>query len=218
MNLPSLCPIRVLVVDDHPVVRDGLRALLTQYPDIEIVGDASDSFTALQSIETLNPHIILLDIKLGNEDGIRLARRIVQERPDARIVLLTSYDDEDYLVEAAKAGVHGYLLKSASPKLLADTIRAVSRGEKCMSPAMADRAFSQVQDLSHELALLRAGLSEVEVEILALVAAGKSVAEIGVDLHFSERTVKRKIHGIIEVLQVHNKTQAVAEAFRRGLL
>lgn len=218
MSLPFSSPVRVLVVDDHPVVRDGLRSLLSHYAEVEIVGEAADSFTALERSSVLKPDVILLDIKLADENGLVLARRILHAQPDSRIIILTSYDDEDTLLEAAKIGVHGYLLKDASSDVLKDTICAVRRGEKRLSPAMVACALGQVQDLARELMLLRSGISAEDLAVLQLIADGAAVAEIAEVLHFSERSVKRKIQDILEKLQVNTRAQAVAEAYNRGLL
>lgn len=218
MSLPFSSPIRVLVVDDHPVVRDGLRSLLSHYAEVDIVGEAADSAAALERSLALKPDVILLDIKLADENGLALARRILHTQPESRIIVLTSYDDEDTLVAAAKVGVHGYLLKDASSDVLRDTICAVWRGEKRLSPVMAGHAFGQVHDLAREIMLLRSGISAEDLAVLQLIADGAAVVEIAEALHFSERTVKRKIQDLLEKLEVSSRAQAVAEAYKRGLL
>lgn len=210
--------IRVLIVDDHPIVRTGLRSLLTQPNRIEVVGEAADSMSAIEGADSLKPDVIIVDIKLDKEDGLKLARQLLRRDPERRIVLLTSYDADEYLVEAARIGVHGYLLKSASAELLAETIEAAHRGERRLSPSIGERAFDQVRDLIRERALASSGLSPEEIAILGLMADGASAFDIGDRLNYSERQVKRRIQDILTKLGAGNRTQAVAEAYERGLL
>ncbi|NTU89931.1 MAG: response regulator transcription factor [Actinobacteria bacterium] len=219
MRVPSSTdPIRVFIVDDHPVVRNGLRSLLNQYPDIEVIGDAETSAEAFDRIAELRPDISLLDIRLDKEDGLVLARRILRKSPEAHIIALTSYSDESYLVEAARIGVDGYLLKSTSPELIANTIRAVCRGEKCLSSAMSEKAFSMLKEQSREIANLKSGLTDEDMKVLLLIANGLQVNEIADELFISERTVKRRIQDILTKLGVKTRAQAIAEAYERGLL
>jgi DNA-binding NarL/FixJ family response regulator len=211
-------PIKVLVIDDHPVVRDGVENLLSQQPDIEFVGGAADTDSALEALAALHPDVALVDIKLGEDSGLKLARRILHAHPTCRVIMLTSYGDEEYLWEAARARVHGYLLKSSSPELLADTIRAVHGGEIRLSPAMGDTALREMRGMAHEMAVLHEGLSPEHIRVLSLIASGSSVAEIAHDMSFSERTVKRKSQEILTILGVSSRAQAVSEAYERGLL
>lgn len=209
---------RVMVVDDHPVVRQGLRSLLSQYPDIQVVGEADVAPLALELIDELRPDVVLLDIRLAGPSGLDLARQLRRSRFDSRVIILTSHDDEAYLLEAAQAGVYGYLLKSASAEVLADTIRAVHAGERRLSPMLAGKALEQLETLSRAQVRAESGLSDQELQLLQLFADGASTQDMAQSLYLSERTVKRKIQDILTKLGAASRAQAVAEAFKRGLL
>ena len=210
--------IRVLMVDDHPVVRKGLRSLLSQYADIQVVGEAEGGPAALEMVGRLQPHVVLLDIRLAGPSGLELARRLRRTGSKSRVIILTSYDDEGYLQEAAQAGVYGYLLKGASAEVLADAIRAVHRGERRLSPAMADKALEQLEALSQAQLKLANGLSDQELQLLQLIADGATTPDMAQALYLSQRTIKRKIQDVLDKLDSTNRAQAVAEAFKRGLL
>jgi DNA-binding NarL/FixJ family response regulator len=209
---------RVLLVDDHPVVRQGLRSLLSQYRDIRVIGEAEDGLIALELAAQLQPDVILLDIRLAGSSGLNLAQQLRRSRSDSRIIILTSYDDEGYLLQAAQAGVYGYLLKSASAEILAEAIRAVHRGERRLSPTLADKALEQLETLSQAQLQSEAGLSEQELELLQLIAEGETTQDMAQILYLSERTIKRKIQDVLNKLDAANRAQAVAEAFKRGLI
>ena len=209
---------RVLIVDDHPVVRQGLRSLLSQYPDIQVVGEADGSPAALGLIADLRPDVVLLDIRLAGPSGLELARQLRRSGAEARVIILTSHDDEAYLMEAAQAGVHGYLLKSASAELLAEAIRAVHAGEHRLSPALVSKALEQLEALSRAQAQAESGLSDQELQLLRLLADGADTQDMARALYLSERTVKRKLQDILDKLGAATRAQAVAEAFKRVLL
>jgi len=208
----------VVIVDDHPVVRQGLNSLLSQFPDIQVVGEAGTITTALVLIDKLEPDIVLLDIRLTNQNGLHIARKIHRNEAKSRVIVLTSHEDEAYLQEAAEAGVYGYLLKSASSEVLADAIRAVHAGERRISETMVNAALEQLVILSQARAREESGLSEQELQLLQLLADGVSMEEISKTLYLSERTVKRKLKDILNKLEAANRVQAVAEAYKRGLL
>jgi two-component system, NarL family, response regulator DevR len=209
---------RVLIVDDHLVVRQGLRSLLSQYSEIEVVGEAAGGPAVLEQIGQLEPDVILLDIRLGNSSGLDLARHILRLYPEMHILVLTSYDEEAYLLEAAQAGVHGYLLKSASAELLAEAIRAVHAGERRLSSDLGGKALAQLAILSRTQALVDSRLSDQELQLLQLIAQGAANQEIAQHLYWSERTVKRKLQDVLEKLGASSRAQAVAEGYKRGLL
>jgi len=209
---------RVVVVDDHPVVRQGLRSLLGQYPDIQVVGETNGGGDALELIAGLQPDVVLLDIRLMGSNGLDLARQLRRAAPSVRIIVLTSHDDETYLLEAAQAGVHGYLLKSASAELLVHAIRAVQAGEHQLSPSLAGKAMEKLSLLSRTQAQAGSGLSDHELQLLRLLADGASTQDMAQGLFMSERTVKRKIQDVLTKLEASSRAQAVAEAFKRGLL
>lgn len=211
-------PIRVLVVDDHPVVRRGLESLLAQYEEFQVVGSTDGREGLVPLVQELHPDVVLLDIRLGELNGLELARQLNRSGHPCRVIILSSYDDEAYLAQAAKAGVWGYLLKSASPEVLADAIRSVYRGQKCLFPSLGGKALDQLATMSRKWAQAKSGLTEQELRLLELMADGASVQEIAAALFLSERSVKRRTQAVIEKLGAANRTQAVAEAFRRGIL
>jgi len=215
MRLQNIC---VLIVDDHPMVRQGLRSLLSQYPDIQVVGEADGGPTALELVTKLQPDVILLDIRLAGVSGLDLAPQLRHVHPESRIIILTSYDDEGYLLEAAQAGAHGYLLKSASAEILAEAIRAVYAGERRLSPSLLDKVLRQFESLAVQQMHEESGLSQDEINILHLIAEGATNKEIAERLHFSEVTVKRRVQDIFGKLNVDSRLQAAVEAVRRGLV
>lgn len=210
--------IRVLIVDDHPIVRQGVRSVLANHADIEVVGEADGSPSLFANIATLNPDIILLDIRMPGQNGIEITLRLKREYPDVKVILLTTYDDEEFLFGALRAGAEGYLLKSASNEVLASAIRQVGRGERLLSPSLVSKVMREFQDLAKEKNRADSGLSEQELEVLRMIADGATNKEIAEKLYWSEVTVKRKVQDILEKMGVANRAQAVAEASKRGLL
>ena len=209
-------PIRVFLVDDHPVVRQGIRSLLSSFSDIQVVGEADSSFIVASQMETAQPDVLLLDIRLGGANGIEVARKLRREQPSVKIIILTTYDDAEYLQQALAADVHGYLLKSASHEQLAEAIRAVHRGERLLSPPLVSKVMEQFGHLARIRSREESGLSDQELQVLREIANGANNRQIAERLFWSEATVKRKIQDIIEKLGVANRAQAIAEAIRNG--
>jgi DNA-binding NarL/FixJ family response regulator len=212
-----MTPIRILIVDDHPIVRQGLRSLLSNYPDMALAGEADSAPAAVELARQVAPDVILLDIRMPGMSGVEAARILSRQHPTAKILMLTSFDDEEYVKGALQAGAIGYVLKSASDETLAQAVRAVYRGERVLSPRVIDRVVEQFTDYSRERAIREAGLTEDEYRILGLLVAGASNPKIAVELHLSETTVKRKLQDVFEKLNVTTRAQAAAEAVRRGL-
>ena len=210
--------IRVLIVDDHPIVRQGVRSVLANHPDIDVVGEADGSASLFANIAALNPDIILLDIRMPGQNGIEITQRLKREHPQVKVILLTTYDDEEFLFGALRAGAEGYLLKSASNEVLASAIRQVGSGERLLSPGLLGKVMREFQDLAKEKTRADSGLSEQELEVLRMIADGATNKEIAEKLYWSEVTVKRKVQDILEKMGVANRAQAVAEASKRGLL
>jgi two-component system, NarL family, response regulator DevR len=209
---------RVIIVDDHSMVRQGLHSLLSQYSDIQVVGEAEGGPAALELIDKLQPDIVLLDIRLTTSTGLDLARELRRAQSKSRIIILTSYDDEGYLLQAAQAGVHGYLLKSASAESLAEAIRAVHAGERRLSPTLLGTVLRQFEDLATEKVRQESGLSAEEIDVLHLISEGATNKEIAAELYWSEISVKRKLQDIFAKLGVSSRLQAAVEAVRRGLV
>jgi len=210
--------IRVLVVDDHPIVRQGVRSLLSAFPDIEVVGEAETPMAALAQLDSLHPDVVLLDVRLGEANGVEVARQVRRTHPDSRVVILTTYDDDEYLFGALQAGAHAYLLKDVALDELPAVIRAVHAGQRLLSPLLVDRVLTQFQQLAEAKLLQETGLTLEEQQLLKLMADGLTNRDIAARLNFSEITVKKKVQDILEKLGVANRTQAVALAIRRGLI
>lgn len=210
-------PIRILVVDDHPIVRQGLRSLLSSYADLQIVAEAEQQRQALEAAKRHRPDVALLDIRLAGSSGIELARSLRRDLPGIRIIMLTSYDNDEYLAGALHAGADGYLLKSASDEMLVSSIRAVHRGERLISPTLLDRMLRQFAEMRQSQVQREAGMSDEDMQVLQLIAAGASNDDISTSLNWSKTSVKRKVQHIFERLGVTTRAQAAAEAVRRGL-
>jgi DNA-binding NarL/FixJ family response regulator len=205
-------------VDDHPIVRQGVRSLLSNCADMTLVGEAENASQALALAGQVQPDVILLDIRMPGNTGLEAARALVRQTPQARILILSSFDDDEYVSQALQAGVHGYILKSASDETLAGAVRAAYRGERVLSPTVMSRVVEQFADLSRERAWRALGLTDDETRVLRLLAAGASNPKIAAELYLSETTVKRKLQDIFEKLGVTTRAQAAAEAARRGLV
>jgi len=204
--------IRVMLVDDHPVVREGLRGVLEAEPDLTVVGEAGSGEEAVALHRVRQPDVILMDLRMPGLDGVGAIRRIRAESPGQRIVVLTTYDTDADILRAVEAGASGYLLKDASRADLAEAVRAAARGETVLAPTVAGRLVSQVRDPG------RQPLSARELEVLRLVAAGSTNADIGRALHISEATVKTHLVRTFGKLGVSDRTAAVTTAMKRGLL
>ena len=210
--------IRVLIVDDHPVVRQGLQSLLSNFPDILVIGEADCCEGGLEQAALLQPDVVLLDIRMPGASGIEVTRQLRRQNPTAEILILTAYEDDEYLVQALHAGAHGYLLKSASHENLAEAIRDAHGGRRVLSPSLVDRVLRQFDEPGTQREASTPALSESELEILRLLSQGATNREIGDVLSYSEATAKRKVGEILSKLGVQNRAQAVAEAMKRGLM
>jgi two-component system response regulator DevR len=211
-------PIRILIVDDHPVVRQGLRSLLSNHTDLQIIAEAGHAQQAFAAVKQENPDIVLLDIRLPGMTGIEVARQMRREYPHIRIIMLTSYDDDEYLIGATQAEAQAYLLKSVSDETLVWTIRAVHRGERLISPELLDRMLRQFAQVRYQQVKQEVGLSDQDIQVLQRVAAGASNEEIARELGWSRASIKRKVQHIFDQLGVMTRAQAAAEAVRRGLV
>lgn len=208
--------IRLLIADDHAIVRRGLRTLMMGEPDIELVGEAADGIEAVLKARALQPDVILLDMVMPRLDGLGAIQQIKQENPAAKIMVLTSFAEDDKLFPAIKAGALGYLLKDSSPEQLLQAIRDVYHGKSSLDPTVAIKLIRELNRPSN-LPLSEEPLSEREVDVLKLVARGLTNQEIAETLIIGERTVGNHISSILSKLHLANRTQAALYALREGL-
>ncbi len=208
--------IRVLIADDHPVVRDGLRGLMEIQPDIEVVGEARDGIEAVDQARSLKPDVMLLDMMMPGKDGVQVIIEVKEENPAARILVLTSYAEGEKAFPAIKAGALGYLLKDTSPEELLQAIHNVYRGQISLHPTVARLLVEELGQPS-ELPPTEEPLTEREVDVLQLVAQGMSNQEIAEALVVGERTVSTHVSNILDKLHLANRTQATLYALRKGL-
>jgi two-component system, NarL family, response regulator LiaR len=210
--------IRVLIADDHVIVRQGIRSMLANVEGIQVVGEADDSPSVLRIGRSVAPDVILLDIRMPGASGIQVAKLLRKTVPSAKILILTTYQSDEFLVEAIEAGVRGYLLKDISREDLVTAIRYVHEGHHLLGQAQIDRVLTHFQNDAYQPKKFAYSLSEEDMQILRLMSEGCSNREIGARQFWSEITVKRKIQQIFKKLDVADRAQAVAEAFRQGLL
>lgn len=204
--------IRVLLVDDHPVVREGLRGMLEAEPDLTVAGEAGSGEEAVALARVVDADVILMDLRMRDLDGVGATERILAEHPARKIVVLTTYENDADILRAVEAGAAGYLLKDASRADLANAIRAAARGETVLAPSVAGRLVDRVRRPVPQT------LSAREVEVLRLVARGLTNADIGRALHISEATVKTHLLRTFGKLDVSDRTAAVTTAMSLGLL
>jgi len=211
--------IRVLIVDDHEVVRKGLCAMLGEQEDFEVVGQAATGNAAVMLAKQLQPDIVLLDIFLGNANGLDIAQQLLRACPNIRIVIVTGMMDDGHLFRAMRLGVHGYLQKALPIDELLASLRSVYQGERVVGePHAITQVLGEFERLTKEQERVRSGLSDIEIELVRLAAEGCSNKEIAARQFWSEVTVKRKMQDIYRKLQVTDRAQAVAEAMRMGLI
>jgi DNA-binding NarL/FixJ family response regulator len=204
--------IRILLVDDHPVVRHGLRGMLDAEPDLSVVGEAGSGDAGVALAATERPDIVLMDLRMPGGDGVSATERILKTVPGVRVMVLTTYESDRDILRAIEAGACGYLLKDASPSELAEAVRAAARGETVLAPSVASTLVRQVRQPAPP------ALSGRESEVLRLVASGLTNAEIGKQLFISEATVKTHLLRVFNKLNVADRTAAVTTAMRHGLL
>ena len=211
-------PIRVLIADDHLIVREGLRMILEARPDIEIVAEAQDGEAAVRLTEALQPQVILMDLRMPGLDGLGAIQRIKARWPQTAIVILTTYNEDDLMLRGLRAGAQGYLLKDVDRETLFNTIYAAARGESLIRPDILARILRATEPLTEPRNRYQLSLSQRELEVLSQVATGARNKEIAARLNLTERTVKAHLDGIFNKLGVDSRTAAVAVAIQQGLL
>lgn len=212
--------IKVLLADDHSLFREGIRSLLEDQDDIEIIGEAEDGLEAIRLVAKLKPSVVLMDINMPVVDGVEATRMILQENANIGIIILTMYPQDEYVFQALKAGAKAYLLKDTRSKKLLEVIRTVHKGQAVIDAEMTARLLDEFRRMANkeENEPKFQTLTEQEKKILTLVAAGASNKDIASDLNLSERTIKNYLSIIFQKLQVNNRTEAAIRAMRDGLV
>jgi DNA-binding NarL/FixJ family response regulator len=204
--------IRLIIVDDHPVVRTGLQGMLAGQPDFEVMGEATTGADAIEMVAQLQPDVVLMDLQMPEMDGVTATAEIKSQYPGTHVLILTTYDTDADILRAVEAGATGYLLKDAPREELFHAVRAAAQGKTVLAPTVATRLLEQMREPARET------LSGREVQVLTLVADGASNKEIGRKLHVSEATVKSHLLHIFDKLGVTDRTAAVTTALKRGIL
>lgn len=214
--------IRILLVDDQTMFREGLKTLLSVQPDFEVIGEAGDGEQALQKTASLHPEVILMDLRMPVLDGVAATRRLHRDHPECKVIILTTFDEDEYIYEGLRAGALGYLLKDAASDKLFEAIRLAARGESFLQPSVAAKLLTQFARLADQLPRLTSTLTEPlsdrELEVLRLVASGDSNREIAAKLFIADGTVKNHITNILNKLEVSDRTQAAVRAKDLGLI
>jgi DNA-binding NarL/FixJ family response regulator len=210
--------LRILLVDDHEVVRLGLKTLIERQPHMEVVAEADSAESAVARALAFKPDAVVLDIRLGSSNGIDACRQIAAQLPETKVVMLTSYADDDVLFEAIQAGAAGYVLKQAGGQDVIRALQAVAEGQALLDPALTERVFARVRKAAREQeAAAFAMLSEQEQRVLARVSAGQTNREIAEALHLGEGTVRNYVSNILDKLGVANRAEAAAYATKHNL-
>jgi DNA-binding NarL/FixJ family response regulator len=213
--------IRVLIADDQALVRGGFHSMLAGQPDIEVVGESEDGQQAVEAVGRLQPDVVLMDIRMPGIDGIEATRRIVARGLPTRVLVLTTFDVDDYVYEAMKAGASGFLLKTAPPRQLAEAVRTVAAGDALLAPSVTRRLVEQFVRRPPPGAAVPPGLEELtdrELDVLKLLAQALSNAEIAARLVVSEATVKSHVNRILSKLNLRDRAQAIVLAYETGLV
>jgi DNA-binding NarL/FixJ family response regulator len=205
-------PIRLIIVDDHPVVRGGLRGMFAGDPTFDVVGEAGDGAAAIELVSTQHPDVVLMDLRMPEMGGVEAIRQLRGSAPTVRVLVLTTYDTDDDVLPAIEAGAIGYLLKDTPREELVRAVRAAFQGDAVLSPSVARRLIGQVRKPAFD------ALSERELDVLRLIAGGASNRDAAAQLFISESTVKTHLLHIYEKLGVRDRAAAVGEAYKRRLL
>lgn len=210
--------IRVLIADDHPIVREGLRTILGFQEGIEVVGEASDGLEAVDLAQKLLPEVVLMDIRMSKLNGVEATRRIKAHNPEIGVIVLTNYDDDRYVFEGVEAGASGYLLKDISSDELSEAIHRVARGESLMAPSVLRKVLDEFAHRAEERELPHEGLTPRELEVLQALAQGLKNEEIAKELFITGKTVKSHLGSIFSKLGVNDRSQAILYAIKHKLV
>ncbi|MEN9562157.1 MAG: hypothetical protein RIR73_401 [Chloroflexota bacterium] len=211
-------PMKILLCDDQAVIRDGMEMLLQLEKDFQIVGSAQDGFEAVELAAKKQPDLILMDLKMPGMNGIEATREICKKHPNIKILVLTTYDDDEWVFDAIRAGASGYLLKDTSRQKIIEAIRGTMEGKSFVDPAVAGKLLNQVaNNQTQPASILKNKLTERELDVLRLLAKGMTNTDIAGTLHLSEGTVRNHVSAILEKLGVSDRTQAAVIAIQHGL-
>ncbi len=211
-------PVTVFIVDDHTVVRQGIRAYLETQPDLAVIGEAGEGTEAVRRAAEVVPDVVLMDLAMPGMDGVEATRRIRTLSPRTQVVVLTSYHEDAHIFPAIKAGAISYLLKDVAPEELAEAIRAAARGEAVLHPRVAARVMAELRGAREEVPNPFTDLTDREMDVLRLIAEGLSNAEIAGRLVISEKTVKGYVSNILSKLHLSDRTQAAVYAWKQGVV
>jgi len=209
--------IKILIADDHPVVREGLISMLSREGDFKVIGEAKDGVEAVNKAKELSPDVVLMDLRMPEMDGVEAIRQIRPTMPDIKFIILTTYSDDDYIFSGIEAGARAYLLKDAPREDLFKAIRSVYRGESLIQPVVASKLLDRFSQLSRRTPSGEE-LSGRELEVLCLMAKGAANKEISAELNIAQSTVKTHITNIFQKLGVNDRTEAVTQALKKGII
>ena len=216
MNTTVTVP-RVLIVDDQTLFRSGLARLLDGDDRVSVIGEAGDGNEAVQKVSTLKPDIVLMDLRMPNLDGIEATRKVVAEHPEVKVLILTTFEADNHVIQALKVGASGYILKDSQADAIVSSILAVAAGERVMSGAVASRVLEMLTGTTTPKEFYD-GLTAREIEILKMLASGMANKQIAYKLKISEKTVRNHVSNMYEKLQIYDRSQAVLYAVRKGLI
>jgi DNA-binding NarL/FixJ family response regulator len=210
--------IKILIADDHPVVREGLISMIKREPDFQVVGEATNGIEAVKRTRELKPDIVLMDLRMPELDGVEAIRQISSFEPATKFIILTTFSDDEYIFRGIEVGARAYLLKDAPREDLFKAIRAVYRGESLIQPVVASKILNRFAELSKQAQAPAELLSEREIEVLKLVAKGNANKEIAAELNITDSTVKTHVSSIFQKLNAKDRTDAVMQAVKRGII
>jgi DNA-binding NarL/FixJ family response regulator len=210
-------PIKIVIADDHPVVREGLITMIDREADFKVIGEARDGTEAVKLALELKPDIVLMDLRMPELDGVEAIREISNTEPEIKFIILTTYSDDEYIFRGIEVGARAYLLKDAPREDLFKAIRAVYRGESLIQPVVASKILDRFAELSRQAQIPEA-LSEREIEVLKLIAKGAANKEIASQLNITNSTVKTHITSIFQKLNATDRTEAVTQAIKKGII
>ena len=216
--LPTPCMLSILIVDDHEVVRLGLNTLISNYPGFNVVGEASNAAESLKKVEELEPDVVIMDIRLPGKNGIQATKDILEIKPETKVVILTSYAEDELLFDAINAGAYGYVLKQIGSDDLIKSLDRINRGEALLDPSLTQKLFKRVREANRkaiDAAFLP--LSDQELKILLLISEGKTNKEIAAEIFLSEKTVRNYVSSILSKLSLRTRSEAAAYAVRNNI-